>query len=66
MSDKAADDAEAKVALETLIRLANSCEREAARGRGVVPIAADLNADDYRDLADILRRLAATIQSGSA
>lgn len=43
MSDKAADDAEAKVALETLIRLAISCERAAARGQGVVPIAADLN-----------------------
>lgn len=63
MSDKEAEQRETEVALETLIRLANSCDRAAARGQGVMQIAADLNAEDYRDIADILRRLTRTIDS---
>ena len=52
---------EAKVAHKTLIRLANSCEREAARGKIVVRFGSDLNEEDLRAIADILRRLAATL-----
>ena len=52
---------EGKVAYDTLVRLANSCERAAARGKVVTPIAPDLDEDDYRTIADVLRRLAATI-----
>ena len=52
---------EAKVAYATLIRLANSCEREAGRGKTVTPIGSDLNDDDLRTIADILRKFAATI-----
>ena len=51
------------MAHKTLIRLANSCEREAARGKIVVPMASDLNEDDLRTIADILSRLAATVES---
>jgi hypothetical protein len=53
----------AKVAYETLIRLANSCEREAGRGKTVTAIGSDLNEDDLRDIADILRKMAKTIAS---
>lgn len=58
----AGQDEETKVAYETLIRLANSCEREAGRGKAVTPIGADLNEDDLRTIADILRKFAATIE----
>lgn len=61
MSNKEAEDAEQRTAHHVLVRLANSCERAAARGEKVLPMAADLNADDYREIADILRKLADTI-----
>lgn len=60
------DDMEGRVAYETLARLANSCEREAARGKPVVPMASDLNAEDFRTMAAILRRLAKTIGDQAA
>lgn len=53
---------ETKFDHETLVRLANSCEREAGRGKTVTPIGSDLNADDLRTIADILRKFAATIE----
>ena len=53
---------EMKVAYETLIRLANSCEREAGLGQTVTQIGSDLNEDDLRTIADILRKFAATIE----
>lgn len=53
---------ESRFAYETLIRLANSCEREAGRGKTVTPIGSDLNEDDLRTIADILRKFAATIE----
>ena len=53
---------EGKVTYDTLVRLANSCEREAARGRALVPIPSDLNNEDLRTIADILRKLASTIR----
>ena len=53
---------EARVAYDTLVRLANSCEREAARGRALVRIPSDLNEEDLRTIADILRKFAATIR----
>lgn len=53
---------ETKFAYETLIRLANSCEREAGREKTVTPIGSDLNEDDLRTIADILRKFAATIE----
>ena len=56
------NDEETKVAYETLIRLANSCEREAGRGQAVTQIGSDLNEDDLRTIADILRKFAATIE----
>ena len=56
------NDEETKVAYETLIRLANSCEREAGRGQTVTQIGSDLNEDDLRTIADILRKFAATIE----
>ena len=56
------DREETKVAYETLIRLANSCEREAGRGQTVTQIGSDLNEDDLRTIADILRKFAATIE----
>ena len=52
---------ETKIAYETLVRLANSCEREAGRGKTVTPIGSDLNEDDLRTIADILRKFATTI-----
>ena len=52
---------ESRFAYETLICLANSCEREAGRGKTVTPIGSDLNEDDLRTIADILRKFAATI-----
>ena len=58
------DSKETKVAYETLIRLANSCEREAGRGQTVTQIGSDLNEDDLRTIADILRKFAATIEQG--
>lgn len=45
-------------ARETLVRLANSCERAAA---GNVPVGtrmSDLNAEDFKTIAHALRRLA--------
>jgi hypothetical protein len=62
MADRDDDSEETKVAQETLIRLANSCEREAGRGKPVTPIGADLNEEDLRTIADILRKFAATIE----
>ena len=57
---------ETKFAHETLVRLANSCEREAGRGKTVTPIGSDLNEDDLRTIADILRKFAATIEKEAA
>ena len=56
------DSQETKVAYETLIRLANSCEREAGRGQTITQIGSDLNEEDLRTIADILRKSAATIE----
>lgn len=56
------DREETKVAYETLIRLANSCDREAGRGQTVTQIGSDLNEDDLRTIADILRKFAAMIE----
>ena len=61
MTGRNAEREETKFAYETLIRLANSCEREAGRGKTVTPIGSDLNEDDLRTIADILRKFAATI-----
>ena len=55
------DEQERKHAHATLVRLANSCERAAARGKSVTPIAADLNEEDYRAIADILRKMSDTV-----
>lgn len=65
MTDKDRDAQEREVALATLTRLANSCERAAARGKTVTPLAADLNDEDYAAIADILRKMAGTIESNS-
>ena len=46
---------------DTLVRLANSCERAAARGLTVVPMSADLNEEDYKIIAALLRGLAGTM-----
>ena len=54
-------DEETKLAYDTLVRLANSCERAAGRGKAVAPIGSDLNEEDLRNIAEILRKLAATI-----
>ena len=56
------EEKERKHAHATLVRLANSCERAAARGKTVTPIAADLNEEDYRAIADILRKMADTVE----
>ena len=61
MSDGDAEEAERRASYLTLMRLANSCERAAARGKAVTPLAADLNQEDYKDIADVLRKLAETI-----
>ena len=61
MSDGDAQEAERRASYQTLVRLANSCARAAARGEAVSPLAADLNQEDYNDIADILRKLAETI-----
>lgn len=53
---------EERHAKATVLRLANSCERAAARGDVVTPIAHDLNEDDYRTIAEILRGFAATVR----
>lgn len=58
MADHETDDAERGASHQTLIRLANSCERAAARRKSVSPLGADLNEEDYRDIAAILRTLA--------
>jgi hypothetical protein len=50
-------DAERKFARDNLMRLANSCERAAARGKAVSPLAHDLSDEDFRDIAAILRGL---------
>ena len=62
MIANAAEEQERKVAHATLVRLANSCERAAARGRSVTPMAADLDEEDYRTIADILRRMADMVE----
>ncbi len=54
--------AQGRVAYETLVHFADSCEREAGRGRTLVPIPSDLNDEDLRTIADILRKLAAAIR----
>ena len=56
-----AEERERKHAHATLVRLANSCERAATRGKTVTPMAADLNEEDYSAIADILHKMAATI-----
>ena len=56
-----AQKSDKRFAHETLIRLANSCERAAARGEVVMPIANDLDAKDFRTIAEILRGFAAEI-----
>lgn len=48
----------------TLIRLANSCARLAARGNTVTPIAHELDAADYQTIAGVLRGMAAMIPEG--
>ena len=49
--------AERKFARDNLMRLANSCDRAAAHGKKVTPIAQDLSDQDFRDIAEILRGL---------
>lgn len=49
---------EQRLTRETLLRLSNSCLRAAARGQRVSPIGADLDEEDYRSIARILRGLA--------
>jgi hypothetical protein len=46
------------IARETLIRLANSCERAAARVAATISNASDLDEEDFRTIAAVLRRLA--------
>ena len=41
---------------ETLIRLANSCDRAAANNATLGSRLSDLDADDFRKIASILRR----------
>ena len=65
MAEKNAAREEAKFAHATLIRLANSCEREANRGK-VMTAGSDLNEDDLRTIADIPRKFAATIATEAA
>ena len=55
MSKTIPSDAERKFARDNLMRLANSCDRAAARGKTVTPIAHDLSEQDFRDIAGILR-----------
>ncbi len=57
MSKTVPDNAERKFAHDNLMRLANSCDRAAARGEAVTPIAHDLSEQDFRDIAEILRGL---------
>jgi hypothetical protein len=52
---------EERFAKDTLIRLANSCERAAARGTAVVPLAHDLDTQDYATIAEVLHGLADTL-----
>ena len=65
MADKNAERDEAKLAHATLVRLANSCEREANRGK-IKTTGSDLNEDDLRTIADILRKFAGTIANEAA
>ena len=55
------EEQERKRAHETLVRLASSCERAAAREKTVTPIAPDLNEEDYHTIAEILRDMGNTI-----
>ena len=57
MSKTVPSDAERKYARDNLMRLANSCDRAAAHGKKVTPIAQDLSEQDFRDIAEILRGL---------
>ena len=57
MSKTVPGDAERKFARDNLMRLANSCDRAATRGKTVTPIAHDLSEQDFRDIAEILRGL---------
>ncbi len=65
MNDKISEREEAKFAHATLVRLANSCEREANRGK-IKTTGSDLNEDDLLIIADILRKYAATIANEAA
>lgn len=65
MADKNAEREEAKFAHATLIRLANSCEREANRGK-IRTTGSDLNEDDLSTIADVLRKFAETIANEAA
>ena len=62
MNVRSEDREEAKIAYATLIRLANSCEREAGRGKMVTAIGSDLNDDDLRTIADVLRKFADSLK----
>lgn len=66
MNDRSAERDEAKIAHATLVRLANSCEREANREKTKAATGSDLNEDDLRTIADILRKFAATIEGEAA
>lgn len=65
MDNRNAERDEAKFAHATLIRLANSCEREANRGT-IKTTGSDLNGEDLLTIADILRKFARTIASEAA
>lgn len=46
------------VARDTLVRLANSCDRAAARVATSTSRASDLDEEDFRTIAMVLRQLA--------
>ncbi len=56
------DNEERKRAHGALIRLANSCDRAAARGKIVAQIAPDLDEEDFRTIAEIRRDMAKTLE----
>ena len=57
-NNQKADERQSKA---TLIRLANSCARAATRGSEGTAVAHDLDAQDFKIIADILMGLAAEI-----